>query len=88
MLQENHPLLSRNVSVQLPTQEPALRYSLKYCLLGEFVITGTVPHSELAMYNWGSHLWEWTSLDLSAYFIQDLTQLIEIYGSHSEIFSK
>lgn len=60
--------LNSNVSVQLPSQEPVLGHGLKSCRPGELVVIGPVPHSDwltsgVATNNWGSHLWEWTSLD-------------------------
>lgn len=39
------PLLNSNVSVSLPSQEPLLGHGLKYCLPGEPVVIGAVPHS-------------------------------------------
>lgn len=60
--------LNSNVSVQLPSQEPILGPGLKSCRPGEPVVIGPVPHSDwltscVATNNWGSRLWEWTSLD-------------------------
>lgn len=50
-----------------------------------------VPHSDrpVAVHNWGSRLWDRTSLDsLLPYFVRGFAQVLEADGSCSGVFSK